>query len=208
MRVGIRELWVLLVTFVVGLIIGFGAMFAVIPVAIVLSVFAAMHQYIVAGVIGGVLLLAFIVGVIYVSLRLFMAVPMSWDRNEFRLFESWAFTKGHVGKMFMVVLIQIGIVIIFELIMALIVALVVFSVFRTTGFGEGQLRAMLTNPGAGVSLVACAALAGLVFCFIGAFMQAVLYAPWVEVYRQLRDSAPPPPPYAHAPGEAPIAPPA
>ena len=191
LRLGMRELWVLLVSIVFGLIIGFTAVGLMIPVAIFMGVAAAAHSPILVGLVA-VVVVAVAAGVmIWLSLRLYLGVPMSFDQNEFRLFEAWNFSRGHVGKMVVLGLIQIAIALALELVILLILGLVVFGAVSSSGLSTPeQFRNFLLHMPTqwSATAIAIVVVASLAISLVSGFAVAIFVAPWVEVYRQLRDS--------------------
>jgi hypothetical protein len=157
----------------------------------------------------GLMYLAFIGVAVWLSLRMMMASPMSFDDNAFRLFESWSFTRGHTWKMLGLLLVQILIVVV----VYLVVIAVAVGVAYASGFRPESWQALAPQqrpgampalpPGWQAQAMAIAAIGSLVLAVIGGFMYAIFMAPWVEAYRQLRDSgAGGTAPYSPALGEA------
>src|SRR5947207_9797593 len=75
-----------------------------------------------AGTIGIRLIGQFVISAvtIWLWLRLSMGPVMSFHQRQFRLFESWALTKGHVWRMFLVMLLVVLILFVIEVVMAII----------------------------------------------------------------------------------------
>ncbi|MGZ8408089.1 MAG: hypothetical protein ACXWVJ_08685, partial [Caulobacteraceae bacterium] len=128
LRLGSQEMWQGLVQLCLGvflaiLIIGVILAFAVVGgVAVGASAAASggleyQPWMVPAGVVAGLVLLAVI---IWLCLRFSMALPMTFADRTFRLFESWSFTKGRTGSLFLTGLLVIALVIVTEIVMALI----------------------------------------------------------------------------------------
>ena len=198
LRLGMREVWMVLVVIVMAFIIGFAMFAALIPVAILLGIAAAVIGQSGMNGVGGavfaiiavVALIALFCAVIWLSLRLIMGVFMSFDQNQFRLFESWGFTRGHTAKMVVLVLIQVVLVLLAEVILIALIAAIGMSIASTIHLSEQTLRAMFTHPATAWNsqVIALVGLGSLVLAIIGGFLLAIIQAPWVEAYRQLRDS--------------------
>jgi hypothetical protein len=131
LRLGGQELWVLGVTFVLGLVLFAAAMVMAIPLGI-LTMMMALGSITGGGAPTGVggLSQAFasmfavrIIGqliiqvvILWLWCRLAPGVVMSFKEREFRLFESWNLTKGHAWRIFLsmllvyLIMIAIGIV--------------------------------------------------------------------------------------------------
>lgn len=104
LRLGRQELWLGL-TYLVLLVMAFILMCVLfIPVAIASGIMAAISEH-GGSATGGVILLviAGLVGfgaIVWVLLRLCLALPMSFAEGRFLLYESWDLTRGHALKMF------------------------------------------------------------------------------------------------------------
>lgn len=191
MRLGMRELWVFLVSFVFALIVGCTAIGLMIPLSIFVGVSAIANSPILTSV---VIVAAFSVmmGVlIWLSLRLYLGVPMSFDENEFRLFEAWNFSRGHVGKMVALGLIQIAIAVVLEIVIVILIAVIGVAAVQAAGLTTpDQLRTFLQHPPTHWTPMAIAlvTVGSLLLGIISALAVSIFLAPWVEAYRQLRDS--------------------
>jgi len=93
LRLGGEELWVLLVTFVRGILV-FILQFALsVPLGIIVVLVGMGNHAAVALVTNlGQIVIAF--AAIWVNLRLSLAGPMTFSERQFRLFESWTLTRG------------------------------------------------------------------------------------------------------------------
>jgi len=123
LRLGARELWMALSTIVIFVIYVLALLAMMIPFMIV--VFGAGAAGGGAGSVIGVLIavpLFFVaMGVILWGFsRLSLALPMSFAQRNFRIPEAWKMTKGHAGRIFLVVLALGALVVLIEL---LVVAL-------------------------------------------------------------------------------------
>jgi hypothetical protein len=158
MRFGDQELWLLATSFVFWLVL-FGANFVMsIPLTLFTMASAigaaasaqqggAPNFGAFAGMAGlrvfGQLIIA---GVsIWLWLRLSLGVVMTFRERQFRLFESWAVTRGHVLRMFLAMLL------VWVMLMALYLVLVIMAVvaFGATIVAIGQdPRAFFSRPAA------------------------------------------------------------
>jgi len=187
LRLGRQELWLGL-TYLVLLVMAFILMFVLfIPMAISIGIVSAIGQH-GGSQAGGVTLLvvAGIVGmgaILWVLLRLSLALPMSFAEGRFLLYESWDLTRGHALKMFGVYLaLAIGLWL-FEVACVAAVAGIFWghvqdaagwSAMRPSGAIDVFRRYLPTIIGAGVvgSVVLMA-------------IHAIFVAPLAEIYREL-----------------------
>jgi hypothetical protein len=138
-----------------------------------------------AGAVGIACLWVFI----WLSLRFSMAAPMTFAEKQFRLFESWKFTKGQAGNLFWMALILFVVLFIICFVLYMITVLGVVGVIAASSHAldQGQLKSMFNKPPAELlKMFAPWAAVGLVVGSIltGAF-HAIIFAPWATAYRQL-----------------------
>ena len=195
LRIGMQEIWILLVTLVETILICIGFVFVVLAAV---AIAAVLHQTLdtAVAVIATVALgFAVFLGLIWVLLRLSMALPMSFEDRKFRLFESWAFTRGQAGNLFLLALLMFVILIVVEMVVlgVLAVPAMVFVAPHMTSpdampammeaFFKQSPQAMLQS--AGPAIAVCV----IVFsCLIGA-LHAIFLAPWAAAYQMLKPVA-------------------
>ncbi len=195
LRLGMQEVWMVLVSIVEAILIGIGLVFAILAaVAIDVILFKMMDQpfaAILAVVLG--LLIAF--GFIWVVLRLSMATPMSFAERNFRLFESWAFTRGQAGNLFLLALLLVVILFVVEIVVLGVLAvpaMIFIGPHMTTPQAmSGTMEAFFKqSPQA---MLQSAAPAIVIFVLIGSFLigavQAIFIAPWAAAYKMLKPAA-------------------
>lgn len=186
LRVSSREMWMGLTILVVGVIF-FIAIFAV-TIPTMIGVFAlgaaggAGREPSGWGVLATVLLMLAAFGVVvWLMLRLSLAAPMSFAQNRFALFESWALTKGHALRLFLVLLAVMVTGWVIELFLG---GLALSAMFAFSGTNPA---ALLHQPptqllrALGPALVVLAVLGSMV----GMALYAIMAAPWAAIYRQL-----------------------
>lgn len=186
-----------------------GAMFLTSLVAILLLIVAAMAAALVivilvmgvrmaAGpnsnatglVTFGLILVAVILGG-WCAIRLSLAYPMAFADGRFRLFESWALTRGHGWKIFGVQLAMLGIVIGVELAVALVVILIAIAIgIGVSGHADAIAQAMTARMAQGAEVWAPQfAAAYLAVMAVASVIVAGFYifvtAPIADIYRQL-----------------------
>jgi hypothetical protein len=117
LRLGAQELWVGLVNIVFFVLVFFAALALTVPVAILIGVTAATGggSSWTAGLVGFLLACGAVAAVIWVGLRLSLALPLSFSQRAFRLFESWDMTRGQGWRLFGVGMAVIGIIIALEI---------------------------------------------------------------------------------------------
>lgn len=138
----------------------------------------------------GLILVTVILGG-WCAIRLSLAYPMAFTDGRFRLFESWALTRGHGWKIFGVQLALIAIVIGVELAVALVVILVAIAVgIGVSGHADAIAQAMTAKMAQGAEVWApqfAAAYLGVmaVTSVIVAGFYIFMAAPIADIYRQL-----------------------
>lgn len=192
LRVGSRELWLALLLLVEQVLAMIAIFVIVLLVAVLTAIvaigggeqghMAAIATACVASLIAGCVIL-------WVALRLSMAMPMTFVDNQFRLFESWSLTKGQSWRLLGVALL----VIVFILGLEILVGGVVVGVAVAAGgslaalHGPDGLEAFMARPPADLlrELWPWLAVFGTVAALFSAAIQAVIYAPWIVVHRAL-----------------------
>jgi hypothetical protein len=181
LRLGAREAW-MTISFVAVIIIWFlGILVAMVPIILI---------GVVAGVAGGggggaavALLLIFpAIGVlVWAMLRLSFAPVMSFADKTFRLPESWALTRGHAGKLFLVALCLF-------LILLLVEALLFGGAFAAVAAGVPDFgQSIASNPAGIFSRIGPVglAVAAVLYSLFGAWIYVMWGAAWAEMYREL-----------------------
>jgi hypothetical protein len=183
MRLGTQELWVGLVSTVMFVLLVIAACVLAMPLAAVWLAFAIADTApspIEIGVlcIIGALLFAVL---LWVWTRLSLAVPMSFERRAFILFESWSLTRGHALRMFLAYLAAYFLICLAGFLLLLAFAAVAMLLSLPFG-GPGTLGAIFQSPGQiGGLMLLTVVMAGL----ITAMSHTVMLAPGAYIYRQL-----------------------
>ncbi len=193
LRLGKSELWLALVTLVQGVLLMM-AYFAVAIGGFILGMIvylagAAMGEVgkLVAGFLIVLVVLAAAGLLIWGVLRLSMAGPMSFAEGEFRLFESWAFTRGQSGRLLGMALLLMVIVMALEMVLYAILGVAALGSWRGVQAMTEALRGQ--PPEAWLrAFWKLAAIASVVVSFIAAFAMALIYAPWAKAYQELSAS--------------------
>lgn len=189
LRLSKQELWLALVNLVVGVIVGFGVLVLMLPLAGIGAAAAVAAQQAMgeAGMVLALIpvFLIFAGAIVWLLLRLSMAFPMTFADRTFRLFESWSFTRGHTLRLFGLGLSAVLIGLVVEIILFLVAAAAVFGLFagNFAALQSGDLAAMGAQlAGSGIIFV-------VLFVVLAGFMSLIVYGPFADAYRQLKASA-------------------
>jgi len=187
LRVGRAELWLMLANFILFILYSIVSTAMAIPVALV-SVFAVtMAPREVAPFVTLPFQLVTWAVTIWLGLRFCMVAPMIFADRKFRLFESWSFTRGRVGRLFLVGLV-VG-----------AAAVAIYAVLTGIGLAVGvpmffQVANSMTpetfvkqTPAQIWSQVRPFVALYIALIWIGStVLFPLFFAPWPEVYRQLK----------------------
>ncbi len=151
LRLGMKELWLGLLILASGiLLVLFMIALAGVTAAVCIAIVAALKTAHVAAVWSGlavaVCVVAAAVAVIHVCLRFSMAGPMTFADGEFRLFESWAITKGHTLKLFGLALVLGVLVVALTMIVQAIVLAIGFGALGMTHLNREAVEAFFRSP--------------------------------------------------------------
>lgn len=192
LRIGARELWLtllILVEQVLLMIVVFIVALLIVVLTAVVAVSGGEQARTAAlvtacsssAVAGGLLL--------WVALRLSMAAPMTFVDAQFRLFESWALTRGQGWRLLGLAVL----IVVFVLLMEVLVGAAALGAVVAAG---GSLAA-IQGPGAVETFLARPPMAllhdlwpwvlgvGLLSALFSAVIQAVVFAPWAVAHRAL-----------------------
>ena len=192
LRLGARELWMALTTIVLFVIYILAIVAMMIPFGIIIfgaSLTAGAGGAAAAiGLLIAVPLIFVAMGVIFWGFsRLSVAVPMSFAQRTFRIPEAWKMTKGHAGRIFLVMLALTALVLLAEV---LVVALFagVFSLFIPLAdlgklFSENPAKLFSTiNP-------AVWALVAVIWSLFGTAAGALFAGALAQIYSDLTGPA-------------------
>jgi len=100
LRLGMDEVRVGAVWFILNMALGLGMVVAIIPVAIVAAIVGAAGGGEAAVLVAVLLFLAAICAFIYFLVRLSLIAPLTFLRREFAFGEAWRITRGHFWTLF------------------------------------------------------------------------------------------------------------
>jgi hypothetical protein len=188
LRLGAQELWLGLTYLVLMVMTFIMVMMLLFPMAIASAIVAGVAHHGGNPPVGAALLLTLIglagVGaIVWILLRLSMALPMSFAQSRFMLYESWDLTRGQALKLFLVYLVLGLGVLLFEILVVAAAGLTLAP----------ELRSAAWTPTAGLEEIMnvihrqTAALVsfGVVIALFAMGIHALLIAPLAEVYREL-----------------------
>ena len=138
-----------------------------------------------------ILVVGLLGGVIWLALRLSMAMPMTFAERRFRFFESWELTRGHVLSLLLLGLLTVVIVWLLEMVLVMLFFAAVLPFAAGGAFNEGAITAFFSRPMGEwmADLAPWLLIGGLVFSVIGAVFYTVITAPWAAAYRALATPA-------------------
>lgn len=182
LRLGMDELRVLAVTLVMAIIMGVGTMVLFTVVGICVGLAAAVNVGL--GWLTGVVLgLGAVAAVVWIMVRLSLAVPITVAERRISLFDSFGLTKGHSLS-----LLGMGVIaFIMSILVGMLMGVVALPLTMTTG-GLEQLAALDGSSNLDVLRSAWPAIAAFVVvnALVSALQLAVLYAPFSAAYLGLK----------------------
>lgn len=194
LRLGAREGWLTLL-FLVEYVLAYIGFFVVALLAMVIVAIVGVgaggnsaSAMVGTGIVVGLLV---VILFLWLALKLSMAAPMTFVDRQFRLFESWSFTKGHVAKLLGVALLLFVFLIGIEVLFG---GLIIGGVFALGGqmswlFEPGAVEALVREQPMDIvrklgPAIAAGGALWVVFCSV---IVTVFCAPWAASYRTLRD---------------------
>ena len=196
LRLGAREGWLTLL-FLVEYVLAYIALFVIVLLGVIVVAIVAVG----AGgqatpvTIGTAILvgLAALALFLWVALKLSMAAPMTFVDRQFRLFESWSFTKGHVGGLLGVALLLVVFLIGIEVLFG---ALALGGIFALGGsmswiFEPGAIHHLAQEPPMEIvrKLGPAITVVGALMVVFSTIITTVFCAPWAVAYRGIRGEA-------------------
>jgi len=186
LRLSVDELRVLAVTVVMAIVIGVGTLVLFAVVGMCAGLAGAVNAGL-GWLVGIVLGLGAVVALIWVTVRLSLAVPITVAERRISLFDSFALTKGHGLN-----LLGMGVIaFIMSVLVGLLAGVVALPVTMMTG-DLNQLAAMEGASTLDILRSAGPAIAAFVVVnsVVSALQLAVLYAPFSAAYLGLKGLSP------------------
>lgn len=196
LRIGGRELWLTLlfvVEQVLAMIVVFIVGLLIIVLAAVVAVGAGDRGQMAAIAVAGSASAVAAGLLLWVALRLSLAAPMTFVDAQFRLFESWALTRGQGWRL----LGMAALIVIFILLMEMLVGAAAFGAIVAAGGslevirGPGALEAFISRPPIALLGDLWPWLLGLgaLSAVFSAVLQTVFWAPWAAAHKALTAEA-------------------
>jgi len=189
LRLGRRELRMMLLSLCKGVMMFVIATVLAIPAGIIVAIVGvgagmSMAQSIAIRVVEQVVVNG---AAFYFYLRFSMAAPMTFDEGRFRLFESWTLTEGKVWRLFLIGLLVILMTLGVYLVIGLIALTAGWAMWRDILAGADPKIFFAQPPAVWMrSLAPLIALAALVWMILMTILTPVVTAPWARAYRQLK----------------------
>lgn len=197
LRLGAQELWLILVSLVMSFGLGAVYMALVIPTFPITFLMQSGERGQVWPMVFLPLWICVVIGVMaFLLVRFSMALPMSFARRGFHLFESWNLTRGNGWNIVLVALLLLVFVAVLEMLVWLIIMIVVGLVLGTNFAllqDEARLQAFFSQDPSALMMAFApwVALVVVLASLLGAVFTAIFVAPWAEAYRQLTSEAEP-----------------
>lgn len=189
LRLGMDELRVLVVTFVLGLVMSLVALVAFGAVGVVIAVAKTAGGSGVAAIAGLIGVLAVICLFIWLSVRLCLAVPITVAEGRFAFFDSFKLTKGRFWPLLGMAIIAVVMVLLVELLSSIVsMPLSMMSGLQSWSFNGSQdtesVRAALNvgNPWVIANAV--------VEAIVAAMTVGIMYAPFSAAYLDIKGGQP------------------
>ncbi len=187
LRIGLPELFSFLLMIGAAIAFGVGFVVVMIPIAIIAGIAMAAHAAalgIILGVVGGV---AAVATAVYVALRFSLVGPMMVHDGQLRFSESWSLTKGHVGRLFLMVLCLVAIAMGVGIVLDIAVLALGMGFLSAAPGGLAGLPQTLQQHPAEVlqSLIPAFAIWALVSIPVTGCFFAIFAAPWAKAYQEL-----------------------
>jgi hypothetical protein len=190
LRLGMDEVRVLVVTFVLTLIMCFAAVIGLVALSLLIGAAKAAGGGGAAAIAGLVGFLALICGFIWLAVRLSLAVPITVAEKRFAFFDSFAVTRGRFWPLLGMAVLAVVMVLLVQLLSSIVsMPLAIVSGLESWSFGAGQdpeaVRAALdvSNPWVIGQAV--------VEAIVSALTVGIMYAPFAAAYRDISGRATP-----------------
>lgn len=191
LRLGAQEGWLTLLHLVQGVLLYIVCIVAAIVLLIVGGVVFTVGSrteggILMAGLATTAAVLAVVVPLIWAILRLSLAAPMTFVERNFRLFESWAVTKGQSLRLLGMTLLLVLIIIAIEIVCGGLIVGGLAVTLGLQGFGAGLESVFHQPPETWLkTLWPVVAVVATLGSLVAAVMTAIISAPWAVAYRDL-----------------------
>lgn len=195
MRFGAQEFWLGAVSAITSVMFMIAALAIIVPLAVLIGAFASTNGDAATPIgwiaVGSALLFGVLLG--WVGIRLSLAYPMSFAERKFRLFESWAMTRGQAWRIFLTYLAAVGwallVLLAFFVVLCVLMLIggLVLAVFSGLGVSL-PTSAQATLPTIWVAVIALAVMLGGALVAVQTTIAYTLTAaPSAAIYKRLRE---------------------
>lgn len=193
LRIGMDEFRVIVVSLVLMIVLGLGFGLAGGVIFGVLGAVVAMmgENAGVGAILMAVAVVAFICLVIWVAVRLSLALPITVAERRIAIFDSWRLTKGHFWGLLGMSILAWVLCLVVQILLSIILMPILFAV---SGGFENLASLETMQPMEILQTMAPMAITILIFAAIVSALQlAIMYAPYASAYMGItgRDSAGP-----------------
>lgn len=165
------------------IVVLFAADFVATAAVIVPIVLAGLVSHSLGPLVGALTGLVVCAAMIYLLVRLSLAVPLTFDSRRVDLFGSWRLTRGHFWKMLGTYLLVLGVGIVI-VILAMIIAVAVAVVLGGMGAVASIFRPNMVSAAAYFAPAQVGV--GLVWALVAPLIWALFFMPAPAIYRYLR----------------------
>ncbi len=188
LRLGMDEFRVLVVTFVLGLVMSLVAVVALVAFGMLIAAAQAAGGGGIAAIAGVLGFLAVVCFIVWLSVRLCLAVPITVAEKRFAFFDSFGVTRGRFWPLLGMAILAVVMVLIVQLLSSIVsMPIAIASGIESWSFEGGQdseavIAALdVSNPW----VIAHA----VVEAIVSALTVGVMYAPFAAAYRDIKGSA-------------------
>jgi hypothetical protein len=187
LRLGRDELWLMLANFILFILYTLVSTAVAVPNVLISALLLTAVPRAFAPFITLPLQLVTWALTIWLGLRFCMVAPMIFADRKFRLFESWSFTRGIVGRLFLVGLSMVAVTVGLYLVLMSIGLAVGVPMFTQLANSMTAQAFFSQTPAQVWRQVEPFIVLYIVLIWIGStVLFPLFFAPWPEVYRQLK----------------------
>jgi hypothetical protein len=188
LRFGRAELWLMLANFVLFILYSIVSTAMAIPMALISAFVVTTNPDAAPFVTLPIQLVTWAI-TIWLGLRFCLVAPMIYADRKFRLFESWTLTRGHVGRLFQIGLVMVGVTVLVYIVLAAIGIGVAFPMFTQLASSTTPQAFFSRSPAEVWQAVSPFLVIYVVLIWIGStVLFPLFFAPWPDAYRQLQGS--------------------
>ena len=202
LRLGMDEVRVFVVSLVLSLVLGFGFGLGGAIIFGILGAITAMmgDNAAIGGILIAIAAIAFVCLIIWVAVRLCLALPITVAERRIAIFDSWKLTKGRFWGLFGMMILAYVLCVVVQILLSIILIPILF--FVSGGF-ENLASLETMQPMEIMQTMAPLAITVLLFAAIVSALQlAIMYAPFASAYMGITGGRSTPAPAPLGSGEA------